>query len=126
MALSTEGLDDFDSRHRHLHDEETQRQDRLIELHERFACRDIDEVSASVRNDVLELLQAIEYDEMTFDDQTLRSDTIKQLWGKVAYLNGQLGLKHPETAVRYGIHGNPVAEVQKGRINISELPLEQA
>lgn len=117
MALTTEGMEGgFEDRHPGLYrgefQRQTQRQDRLIELHETYALKDITNVSDSVRNDVLELLRAIEYDEVTFDDTQLRSDTIKQLWGKVAHLNVRLKLKHPETAYRYGTLGHPEEEVR--------------
>lgn len=95
-----------------------QRAREFIAEGERF--RDIEElskgplkvISHDVRDRILFLLQQIEAGSITFEDPAHAEDVTKVLWGKAAYLNGQLGIKHPESAVRYGKHGGTPTYVE--------------
>ena len=42
---------------------------------------------------------------ITFTSEAVARDVRLLLWGKVASLNHRLGLKHPETGIRFGKHG---------------------
>lgn len=70
----------------------------------RLSTGEVEEISHELRNEILGILEILETENLVFEHPTEVKEAIKVLWGKVAFLNGQLGLKHPETAIRYGKH----------------------
>lgn len=76
---------------------------RIRDLHKRHARPSpIIGLTAETRNEILEVILAIESGEAHYPEKEARKEDLGILWGKVAHLNAKLGLKYPETGKRYG------------------------
>lgn len=119
MSTTLDGI--WDERPSFFVQDRERRCDHLEGLHQKYSSGETQNVSAKARDEILELLQALESGELTHEDPLLRKADISQLWGKVAYLNGQLGLGHPDTGMRYGRFGGSPGEMEE-LVNIQAEP----
>lgn len=79
--------------------------DRIKTLHKRHAKPSpVIGVTAETRMEILEIILAIESGEASYKDEAMKKEDLGILWGKVGYLNGQLGLSREEIGNRYADH----------------------
>lgn len=79
----------------------TQKTRRVLALLHKHLDGNLVAQSYRTRNQIIEVLAALESNEIAYDDVDVMRDHIKILWGKIARLNSSLGIKHPESGERY-------------------------
>ena len=96
MELDTENIESYPNR--------AQKTRRVLTLLHRHLDGNIAEYSYKTRNQIIEVLEALEHGEIAYDDIDVMREHVKALWGKIARLNSALGIKYPESGERYRMY----------------------